>query len=123
MNHIEKLEELRHYGGARMTEGLTDAVVSQFLLTDDALKRAVDQALLNHRLLRDEHGALLAMDEAEAVALVQDDYVNFYAPETVNPYIALAAAGPWIISAHGAVIHDSGGYGMLGMGHGPVHAT
>jgi acetylornithine/succinyldiaminopimelate/putrescine aminotransferase len=120
LNHIEKLKELRRYGGVRMTDGLTDAIISQFLATDDALKRAVDQALLNHRLLRDEHGVLLAMDEAEAIALVQDDYVNFYAPETVNPYIALAAAGPWIISAHGAVIHDSGGYGMLGMGHGPV---
>ena len=120
MNHIEKLKELRRYGGARVTEGLTDAIVAQFLTTDPTLKRAVDQALLTHRVLRKDHGAMLAMAEVDAIAQIQDDYVNFYAPETVNPYIALAAAGPWIITAHGAVIHDSGGYGMLGMGHGPV---
>ena len=29
------------------------------------------------------------------------------------------AQGPWIITSHGAVIHDNGGYGMLGSGHGP----
>ena len=33
--------------------------------------------------------------------------------------MAIAARGPWIITSHGAVIHDNGGYGMLGMGHGP----
>ena len=27
--------------------------------------------------------------------------------------------GPWIITSHGAVVHDNGGYGMLGAGHGP----
>ena len=120
MSRIEKLEELRNYGGARETAGLTDAIVARFLSSDASLCAAVDQALLSHRALRAEHGVLLALPEAEAVVISQDDYINFYAPETVNPYIALAAAGPWIITAHGAVIHDSGGYGMLGMGHGPA---
>ena len=32
-------------------------------------------------------------DEPELVAQLQEDYVNFYAPATVNPYIALAARG------------------------------
>ena len=45
--------------------------------------------------------------------------MNFYAQDTVNPYVALAARGPWIITTKGAVIHDSGGYGMLGHGHAP----
>ena len=58
-------------------------------------------------------------DEPELVAQLQEDYVNFYAPATVNPYIALAARGPWIVTSHGAVVHDNGGYGMLGAGHGP----
>merc|ERR1719265_1223610 len=26
---------------------------------------------------------------------------------------------PWIVTLHGAVVHDSGGYGMLTLGHGP----
>ena len=120
MSHVEKLQELRHYGGSRVTEGLTDALIAQFLESDPTLGVAIEQALASHRCLRYDHSALLAMDEAAAVTAVQDDYVNFYAPETVNPYIALAAAGPWIVTAHGGVLHDSGGYGMLGMGHGPA---
>ena len=31
----------------------------------------------------------------------------------------MAAAGPWIVTSHGAVVHDGGGYGMLGGGHSP----
>jgi acetylornithine/succinyldiaminopimelate/putrescine aminotransferase len=38
----------------------------------------------------------------------------------VNPYVALAACGPWVVTLKGAVIHDSGGYGMLGLGHTPA---
>ncbi|MFO8174481.1 MAG: aminotransferase class III-fold pyridoxal phosphate-dependent enzyme [Longimicrobiales bacterium] len=32
----------------------------------------------------------------------------------------MVARGPWIITTKGAVIHDSGGYGMLGFGHVPA---
>ncbi len=119
MSHAEKLQELRDYGGARVTEGLTDALIAQFLESDATLGVAIDQALLSHRDMRAELAEILAMDEPAAVAAVQRDYINFYAAETVNPYVALAAAGPWIVTTHGAVLHDSGGYGMLGMGHGP----
>ena len=58
------------------------------------------------------------MSEEELVTILQDDYVNFYAPATVNPYVAIAGRGPWIVTSHGAVLHDNGGYGMLGGGHG-----
>ena len=59
--------------------------------------------------------------EPELVSLLQEDYVNFYAPATVNPYIALAARGPWIITSHGAVVHDNGGWACWGrvMAHRP----
>src|SRR5690606_19360323 len=36
-----------------------------------------------------------------------------------NPYVALAARGPWIVTLKGAVLYDTGGYGMLGFGHAP----
>src|SRR6185312_12280729 len=62
---------------------------------------------------------LLKLDEAAQLARVQADFVNFYADDAVNPYVALAARGPWIVTLTGAVIHDSGGYGMLGFGHTP----
>ncbi len=119
MSWSAKLSELRSYGGARQTEGLTEAVIARFVQSDPTLSAAIDSALLTHRQLREEWGETLRMDEAEMTVVVQRDYVNFYKPETVNPYVAIAARGPWIVTAHGAVLHDSGGYGMLGMGHGP----
>ena len=50
---------------------------------------------------------------------MQAGFVNFYPEDAVNPYVALAARGPWVVTLKGAVLHDSGGYGMLGFGHTP----
>ncbi|MEO8162015.1 MAG: aminotransferase class III-fold pyridoxal phosphate-dependent enzyme, partial [Arenimonas sp.] len=46
----------------------------------------------------------------------------FYPDDAVNPYVALSARGPWVVTLKGAVLHDSGGYGMLGFGHSPPAA-
>jgi acetylornithine/succinyldiaminopimelate/putrescine aminotransferase len=64
----------------------------------------------------------MGLDELAQVDTIQAGLVNFYARDAVNPYVSLAARGPWIITTKGAVIHDNGGYGMLGFGHvpGPV---
>jgi len=59
------------------------------------------------------------MSEGDLVAHLQSDFINFYAPATVNPYVAISGRGPWVVTSHGAVLHDNGGYGMLGIGHGP----
>eukprot|EP00048_Salpingoeca_helianthica_P015693 m.228077 g.228077 ORF g.228077 m.228077 type:complete len:436 (-) comp17393_c0_seq1:1658-2965(-) len=53
------------------------------------------------------------------MADVQAGYVNFYEPGSLMPYVSAAARGPWVVSVHGAVTHDNGGYGMLGFGHNP----
>jgi acetylornithine/succinyldiaminopimelate/putrescine aminotransferase len=66
-----------------------------------------------------EFPELLDLDEDAQIQRVQGGYVNFYATDAVNPYVALAARGPWIVTLKGAVLHDSGGYGMLGLGHAP----
>jgi acetylornithine/succinyldiaminopimelate/putrescine aminotransferase len=58
--------------------------------------------------------------EKELVHKLQDGFLNFYKDEAINPYVAFAAHGPWIITTHGAVIHDNGGYGMIGLGQGPA---
>ncbi len=50
----------------------------------------------------------------------QSGFRNFYAPQFVQPYIPLAAEGPWIVTTEGAVVYDAGGYGMLGLGHNPA---
>ncbi len=119
MGILEQLSELRTYGGERTTVGLSDEILHRF--ADDArLRAAVAEAIELHRELRAEYGTLLKLDEAELVDAVQRGIVNFYASDQRNPYVALAARGPWLITTTGAVLHDSGGYGMLGLGHAPA---
>ena len=114
------LQNLRNLSGHRDTVGLTDDVIQSFLSSDSTLGMAITEAVARRNHLKDEFGNdLLNLSESDLVKELQSDYINFYAPATVNPYVALAARGPWIITAHGAVLHDNGGYGMLGSGHGP----
>jgi len=120
MSVLEMLTEIRSYAGAAKTTGLKDAVVSQFADRDPSLRRAITEAVQRHRSMRADYADLLAMDEAVLTKRVQEDFLNFYPANCINPYVSLAAAGPWIVTAHGAVLHDSGGYGMLGFGHGPT---
>lgn len=114
------LENIRSNSGTPRTAGLSDSVIADFCRRDSSLGRAIEEAHSVHVSLRDEVGAAtLLLDEADLVEKLQADYINFYKPETVNPYVALAARGPWIVTCHGRVLHDNGGYGMLGSGHGP----
>ncbi len=119
MSLIAKLKELRQYGGAVRTSGLPDAVVERLATKYPEIGEAVDAAVQLHAQLRAEFPELLALDESGQLAAVQADFVNFYPEDAVNPYVALAARGPWVITLKGAVVHDSGGYGMLGFGHTP----
>lgn len=119
MNAIALLKELRSIGGKRVTEGLADEVIERFAARDPKLRQAVEEAVAAHQALRKDFSELLALDEMELVHRIQKDFVNFYADDVVNPYVPLAARGPWIVTSKGAVVHDSGGYGMLGMGHAP----
>jgi len=117
---LHALAEIRKFSGDMDTVGLTDEVIASFCEHDKNITDAIAEGLSNHRELRKRLGNDVMMtSEPELVSILQEDYVNFYAPATVNPYIALAARGPWIITSHGAVVHDNGGYGMLGAGHGP----
>ena len=123
MDIIEILQEIRNASGDARTVGLPDAVVRRFAATDPSLLRAVHAARDAHRALAAEFPDLVALDEPTQVEALQADLVNFYATDAVNPYVAIAAAGPWIVTSCGAVLHDSGGYGMLGFGHDPVAIT
>ncbi|MEO8804266.1 MAG: aminotransferase class III-fold pyridoxal phosphate-dependent enzyme [Rudaea sp.] len=120
MSAIKKLNELRQYGGNIRTPGLTDKIIERFAPQYPELNEAIDDAVAAHRRLRDEFPELLKLDESEQLRQVQADFINFYPDDAVNPYVALAARGPWIVTLKGAVIHDSGGYGMLGFGHTPA---
>ncbi len=117
--NADSLREIREYGGDRVTRGISDRTIADFAERDPDLRRAITAAVEIHRSLRAEWGDDLALDEETLVERLQDDFVNFYTPKAINPYVPLAAAGPWIVTTHGAVLHDSGGYGMLGLGHAP----
>ena len=119
MTHIEKLEVLRSAGGQARTVGLGDDAIRRFLDLDPSLGEAIDDAAARFEAVRRDYPTLVAAHEIEQIETIQRDYINFYDRNAVNPYVSLAARGPWIVTLKGAVIHDSGGYGMLGMGHAP----
>ena len=116
---LNTLAPLRAHAGARRTHGLDDATVLKFAATHPDLVEAIDAAGAEYAAIREEFADLLDLDEAAQALAVQAGFVNFYSNDTVNPYVALAARGPWVVTLKGAVLHDSGGYGMLGFGHAP----
>jgi acetylornithine/succinyldiaminopimelate/putrescine aminotransferase len=113
------LAPLRAHGGARRTSGLDEATIAKFAALDPQLAGAMQAAVEEYTRVKAEFPELLDLDENAQIQRVQGGYVNFYATDAVNPYVALAARGPWIVTLKGAVLHDSGGYGMLGLGHAP----
>ena len=116
---MEQLNTIRSAGGARRTLGLSDETICQVAGRDAHLVEAVDAAKREFDRLAKEFPRLMELDEVEQVKAIEASLVNFYAADAVNPYVSLAARGPWIVTTKGGVIHDNGGYGMLGFGHTP----
>ncbi|HVT31963.1 MAG TPA: aminotransferase class III-fold pyridoxal phosphate-dependent enzyme [Rhodanobacteraceae bacterium] len=116
---VTKLREMRDFGGTLRTKGLGDAEIERASATHPELVEAIEAGYAAHLALRSGMSDLLRMDEADQIAAAQADFVNFYPEDGVNPYVALAARGPWIVTLKGAVVYDVGGYGMLGFGHAP----
>jgi len=116
---MAQLKFIRSSAGPACTSGLADEVIVKFLATDKDLARAIETAAANRRKKSPTDDKLFKMEEKALCLLLQQQVLNFYPAASINPYTPLAAAGSWIVTSHGAVIHDSGGYGMLGMGHAP----
>jgi len=117
---LERLHGLRSSAGVARTKGLDDATIERFLTNGDRLlAKAIDDAVKARELLAPTHCEMFKMEESALCKLVQERLLNFYPGPGINPYVALSGAGPWIVTTHGAVLHDSGGYGMLGVGHAP----
>ncbi|MDE2249753.1 MAG: lysine 6-aminotransferase, partial [Xanthomonadaceae bacterium] len=114
MGVIEQLRELRDFGGKPRTTGLDDATIERMAADSPLLVQAIAEAVARHRELRADLADFLRLDEAEQITLVQSGFINFYPDDAVNPYVSAVARGPWIITLKGAVLHDNGGYGMLG---------
>ena len=120
MTILDILAPLRGHAGAVRTRGLDDASLLRLSARFPELVAAAHAAAEQHAAVRAEFADLLDLDEQAQVDAVQAGFVNFYSGDTVNPYVALAARGPWVVTLKGAVLHDSGGYGMLGFGHTPA---
>ncbi len=118
MSLLDTLAPLRAHGHARTT-GLDDTTLARFAASHPQLGEAVEAAAAEFAAVARQFPELLDMDEAAQAEAIQAGFVNFYSADTVNPYVALAARGPWVVTLKGAVLHDSGGYGMLGFGHTP----
>jgi acetylornithine/succinyldiaminopimelate/putrescine aminotransferase len=116
---LEILHAIRSASGEAWTLGLSDDVLTRFLESDARLARAIDMAAESRERWQATHGGLFAMSEKELCRHLQAGILNFYPANGINPYVPVAALGPWIVTSHGAVLHDSGGYGMLGLGHAP----
>ncbi len=118
MTLLDTLAPLRSFGKARTT-GLTDDVILDFASRHPQLGEAIGAAAVEFERVRAEFPELLALDEDAQTVAIQSGFVNFYSHDAANPYVALVARGPWIVTLKGAVVYDTGGYGMLGLGHTP----
>src|SRR4249919_3250947 len=98
MTTTELLAPLRARAGSVRTQGLDDATVNR---------------------LSERFPELVDADEQAQIAAAQAGFINFYDEDAVNPYVAIAARGPWVVTLKGRVLHDNGGYGMLSFGHTP----
>lgn len=120
MNLIEILKPLRSHAGTVRTRGLDDATLARLAGRFPELVEAARAARAQYDAIAAEFADLLDLDEQAQIEALQAGFVNFYPDDAVNPYVALAARGPWVVTLKGAVVHDSGGYGMLGLGHTPA---
>ena len=94
------LHEIRSAVGEIATPGLIDDEILSFLESDASLERAINEAYARHREMADEYSELyVRSDETVLITELQGGFVNFYNPATVNPYVALAARGPWIVTS------------------------
>ena len=116
---LNRLNEMRATGGKAITTGINDEVLKEFLAHDLDLQNAIHHGFSNFQSLKLKQPALIEASEKKQISITQESIVNFYAQDMVNPYVAVSAAGPWIVTLKGAVIYDCGGYGMLGLGHTP----
>ncbi|WP_081706513.1 aminotransferase class III-fold pyridoxal phosphate-dependent enzyme [Nocardia sp. CNY236] len=125
MRWHSKLLEMADFCADRNTFGLPEHVVNDFIARDRRLERAIDDGYAQHRHLRRAPATerFLHLSEADQVRQAQKGFLAFYHEQERNPFLPIAAHGPWIVTTCGAVVHDSGGYGMLGLGHSPEHVV
>ena len=118
MNSLEKLAEIRRQTNSEGATTLSDEQIKKFIEDDDliyAIRKAYDR--LPRKIEEFPEGQKL--NEQDFVNLMRNNVLNFYSLDAASTFVPLASEGPWIITYHGGVIYDVGGYGMLGFGQNP----
>lgn len=113
-----QLIEMRNGAGQRITQGLSDKYLARFA-NDSRLVEAIEKAYAVWSTL--DADTTYRMPEQACIDHAFARFQHLYPESTRQPYMPIASKGPWLVSMHGAVVHDSGGYGMLGFGHNPTH--
>lgn len=116
---LEDLAYIKARTKGQSSPGLKAEVISKFIALDPKLKIAITRARQNFDLASAKFHFLSELTEQDLIIKLQSGFLSFYSNYSHAPYVPLAASGPWIVSSHGAVIYDSGSYGMLGFGHAP----
>jgi acetylornithine/succinyldiaminopimelate/putrescine aminotransferase len=114
---LQLLEEMKSFCPERQTLGISSTEIQEFLLVDPRLSLAIQNAYQNFLTLKQELPNLLSLSEKKLIEHLQEGYCNFYGVDALKPYVPLAAEGPWMITAAGAVVFNVGGYGMLSFGY------
>jgi len=114
---VSTLHAMREASGQRDTVGLPDKDILYFASKDARLGKVVEAAYKVWNGLDGEN--TYKLPEAQCIANVFEGFQHLYPEATRQPYVPIAALGPWMVSLHGSVVHDAGGYGMLGFGHNP----
>lgn len=116
---LEKLARIRASAVPSRTSGLEQEIVLKFVERDPLLKQAIEDAASIYTDLKSEFSRELELSEDDLILRLQTGFLNFYGQGSICPFVPLAANGPWLVTIHGAIIYDTGGYGMLGFGHSP----
>lgn len=119
MTILNILRPLRERKGTVRTVGLDDASLLELARQFPDLLIAAQRAAAAFPAIAAEFADLADADEQTQIDATQAGFINFYPDDAISPYVAIAACGPWVVTLKGRVLHDSGGYGMLGFGHTP----
>ena len=85
--YLNILDQLQQNSGKRQVEGLDKETVSKWLGSDIQLRTAIENAWNTFSNFTDSEKEILRLSEHEQISIIQSDYLNFYAPTTLNPYM------------------------------------
>ena len=89
---LNRLNQMRDHGGVILTHGIDDNMISDFLHEDIDLQTAINNGFSVFNELKISHPEFLKANEQEQINLAQQNIVNFYAKDMVNPYLAISAS-------------------------------